>query len=167
MAIFLLTQSYWSTKDDIQNDACLIWLWFYWDPWGMWHPWTAKQDRQHSVCIYICIYNMYCTHFTGNTSAVHSHISITCSNSMRIFLGWGQITEVFKPCRELWVNQQESYTPESRVETAVCCVLTLWEGGRLGVEKAEQALSSGERHGSGIVHRIIKGFRLERTLRTI
>lgn len=35
----------------------------------------------------VCIYNMYCTHFTVNTSEVHSHISITCSNSMRILLG--------------------------------------------------------------------------------
>lgn len=152
MAIFLLTQSYWSTKDDIQKDACLICLCFYWDPWWTWHPWTVKQDRQHRGCvyIYICIYNVYCTHFTVNTSEVHSHISITCSNSMRILLGWGQVAEAFELCRELWDNQQESYTPASQVKAAACCSLTLLEGVELGVEKAEQALSSRQRHGSGI-----------------
>lgn len=140
MAIFLLTQSYRSTKDDIQKDACLICLCFYWDPWWMQHPGTVKQDRQHGVCIY----NMYCTHFTVNTSEVHSHISITCSNSMRILLGWGQVAEAFKLCRELWDNQQESCAPASQVKAAVCCSHTV-EGVELGVEKAEQALSSGER----------------------
>lgn len=40
-----------------------------------------------TVCIYVRIYNMYCTHFTVNTAEVHSHISITCSNSMRILPG--------------------------------------------------------------------------------
>lgn len=128
MAIFSLIWSYRSTKDDVQKDACLICLCFYWDPWWMWHPWTVKQDRQHGVCIYIYIgiYNMYCTHFTVNTSEVHSHISITCSNSMRILLGWGQVAEAFKLCRELRDNQQESYTPASQVKAAVCCSRTAW-----------------------------------------
>lgn len=130
MAIFSLTQSYWSTKRQ-HTKRCMPHLTLV-----LLRPMRNvtsldSQTRQTAqcVCVYICIYNMYCTHFTGNTSAVHSHISITCSNSMRIFLGWGQITEAFKLCRELGDNQQESYTLASWVETAVCCGLTLWEGG--------------------------------------
>lgn len=73
IAIFLLTQSYWSTKDDIQNHACLIWLWFYWDPWGMWHPWTAKHDRQHSVCVYIYVYITCTVHILLATHLQFTH----------------------------------------------------------------------------------------------
>lgn len=48
----------------------------------------VQSDKVDStVCVYMCLYNMYCTHFTVNTSEVYSHISITCSNSMRILLG--------------------------------------------------------------------------------
>jgi len=60
----------------------------------MGHPWTVEQDRQHGVYVYIRIYNMYCTRFTVNTSEVHSHISITCSNSMRISLGRGRLLKL-------------------------------------------------------------------------
>lgn len=53
---------------------------------------------------------MYCTQFTVNTSEVHSRISITCSNSMRILLGWGHVAEAFKLCKELRINQHKSLT---------------------------------------------------------
>lgn len=37
---------------------------------------SDKIDSTVCAYIYIWIYNMYCTHFTVNTSEVHSHISL-------------------------------------------------------------------------------------------
>lgn len=76
---------------------------------------------------------MYCTRFTVNTPEVHSHISITCSNSRRILLGWGHVAEAFKLSRELGVHQHGPQAPGKQgqgsadlLEAAVALTVPAW-----------------------------------------